>query len=507
MIQAKCIEKFRDKNNKIVGYRLIDLNSKTQDFTPETLKNAINNKKIHVVNLTLTSDGRLITTADKGLPYKAKPIKMVEQSKQNTGNIIVSDLAKAFTLLEWSYVDMGDAFKDSVEYLCDAAGMETDIWSMNDKKDLTVELNKAHQILLNENPSLLANRLKHLLTEEGEYYSNQIKDYMYSEGVSKLSDSKMYKAVYLIYKSFKDSDKKLAKIIKEELLDDMKQNGIASIRLGYGIGHEYYRYLDGKLFGTISNDVFTVGHAITSSDIKEHKEYKGYSYVFHKDINKCGKPTISIAALFKNAEAGKVQVDLKIERHGYLNERQNCVGIRGYILDVETIILNIDTPNEINSKTIAKKFNELAPKLYDLADIHQSLYSNLGYNKSLEKVQIEDLNSHGRLPGKELVSLAISRWTTIRGEKTPAKIDMMDYQSDTSFRIIYGNNISDNGNDRRLYIKYNGKEITLKVLDGNDINKVIIEENAQATGSIEDNSSILSEVICKALISANVRRI
>lgn len=29
MIQAKCIEKFRDKQGKIYGYRLVDINGQT----------------------------------------------------------------------------------------------------------------------------------------------------------------------------------------------------------------------------------------------------------------------------------------------------------------------------------------------------------------------------------------------------------------------------------------------------------------------------------------------
>ena len=153
------------------------------------------------------------------------------------------------------------------------------------------------------------------------------------------------------------------------------------------------------------------------------------------------------------------------------------------------------------------KFNELAPKLYDLADVHQSLYSSLGYGKTPERVSLADLNSHGRFTGKELVDLVISRWTKKMGSRTSAKIDMIHYQSDESFRILYSDNVSDKGNDRRLYIKYNGKEITLKVLEGNDINKVIIEESMETTGSIVDNSPALSEVLTKALISATVHKI
>ena len=70
MIQAKCIQKFRDKNNKIYGYRLIDLNGNTQDVNPESLKQAIKNKQIHIVNLTLTSDNRLIDSNEVHLQNK-----------------------------------------------------------------------------------------------------------------------------------------------------------------------------------------------------------------------------------------------------------------------------------------------------------------------------------------------------------------------------------------------------------------------------------------------------
>lgn len=64
MIQAKCIQKFRDKQNKIIGYRLQDINGQTQDVTPEILKKAIFNNQISVVNLTLTSDNRLVDSKE-----------------------------------------------------------------------------------------------------------------------------------------------------------------------------------------------------------------------------------------------------------------------------------------------------------------------------------------------------------------------------------------------------------------------------------------------------------
>ena len=510
MIQAKCIEKFRDKQGRIYGYRLVDLNGQTQDVTPENLKQAIKNKKINVVNLTLTSDGRLMDTTPKQLQSKElgkAPAKKEIKAVSNNVKSEVSDLAKAFTLIEWSYIDMGDDIEEVVNDMCDAAGIKENAWDYHTEKDVLGLLSRAHQVILNKNPMLLYNRLKHLITEESEYYINQIKDYMTSENVSKVNDSKMYKALSLIYKEVKDKDKQLAKIIKSELLDDMKVNGVASIRVGYGIGHEYFRYLNREVFGTISNDVFTVGHVITASDVKECKECKGYSYVFHKNINRCGAPNISIAAFFKNTASGDIQVDLKVERHGYLSESRSCVTTRGYILDIESFVINKNTPIEESAKTVAAKFNEIGPKLYDLADACQSLYSNLDYNKPLENVSLADLNSHGKQYGSLLVNKAISRWTTIRGDKTPAKEHRSEYNSDSNFRILYYNNVGRDDTIKRLYVEYDGSKLTIRVVKGNNINDVIIEESDVMSGSIVDNSAKFAEVMCKAMISANVRRI
>ena len=68
MIQAKCIEKFRDKHNQIYGYRLQDTQGNLKDVTSDQLKQAIKNKQINIINLTLTSDNRLIDTTPNKQP-------------------------------------------------------------------------------------------------------------------------------------------------------------------------------------------------------------------------------------------------------------------------------------------------------------------------------------------------------------------------------------------------------------------------------------------------------
>lgn len=62
MIVCKCIEKFRDKHDVIVGYALVDKNGVRQEIEAKQLKKMIERREIDVVNLTLTSDGRLIST-------------------------------------------------------------------------------------------------------------------------------------------------------------------------------------------------------------------------------------------------------------------------------------------------------------------------------------------------------------------------------------------------------------------------------------------------------------
>ena len=59
-MKVKCIAKARDRNNKIVGYKLQDQQGNTIIMKPDALKSAIKTNRIEVINITLTSDNRLI---------------------------------------------------------------------------------------------------------------------------------------------------------------------------------------------------------------------------------------------------------------------------------------------------------------------------------------------------------------------------------------------------------------------------------------------------------------
>lgn len=66
MLKVKCIHKMRKLNTgEIYGYRIQDEHGRINDVTPNELKNAILNKTVECVNLTLTKDGRLINKTEK----------------------------------------------------------------------------------------------------------------------------------------------------------------------------------------------------------------------------------------------------------------------------------------------------------------------------------------------------------------------------------------------------------------------------------------------------------
>jgi hypothetical protein len=106
-IQAKCIEKFRDKNNIIVGYRLVDVSGKTIDVKPDILKSYIKTGKITVVNLTLTSDNRLLSCEPKQSELQKLQKDTVQQQMNKSAASSVKATARAYTTKFLAYLLQG----------------------------------------------------------------------------------------------------------------------------------------------------------------------------------------------------------------------------------------------------------------------------------------------------------------------------------------------------------------------------------------------------------------
>lgn len=89
MIQAKCIQKFRDEHDKIYGYRLVDINGASVDIHADDLKNAIRNNQINIVNLTLTHDNRLVDSVqEKTFKNLSTKIDMSKLHPNKVDNIV-----------------------------------------------------------------------------------------------------------------------------------------------------------------------------------------------------------------------------------------------------------------------------------------------------------------------------------------------------------------------------------------------------------------------------------
>ena len=93
-MKVKCIQKFRGKHNKIIGYRLVDDKGNVKDVKAEKLKQVIAAGKLSVSNLTLTADGRLVTTSEKDTKSEAASKAKTVKSK-NKVNITRSKLVEA----------------------------------------------------------------------------------------------------------------------------------------------------------------------------------------------------------------------------------------------------------------------------------------------------------------------------------------------------------------------------------------------------------------------------
>ena len=60
MVETRCVKKYRDKTNKITSYMLQSEDGVTRELLPYELKYLMLTEQVHVINLKLTSDERIV---------------------------------------------------------------------------------------------------------------------------------------------------------------------------------------------------------------------------------------------------------------------------------------------------------------------------------------------------------------------------------------------------------------------------------------------------------------
>ena len=84
-----CTDRLGESNGKIEGYFLVDINTmQGQYFTSDVVKNAVASGRVEVLNLTLSSDGRLIPT-NKGKTLN----EILAESSSNNKQLTLEDVA------------------------------------------------------------------------------------------------------------------------------------------------------------------------------------------------------------------------------------------------------------------------------------------------------------------------------------------------------------------------------------------------------------------------------
>ena len=75
MLKVRVIKKFHDEKGILLGYTIMDEQGNTRNVYKDQLKRAVASGQVDAVNMTLTSDGRLIGKAS------IKPAKKVNTPK------------------------------------------------------------------------------------------------------------------------------------------------------------------------------------------------------------------------------------------------------------------------------------------------------------------------------------------------------------------------------------------------------------------------------------------
>ena len=367
MITVKCIGKIRDKSGKIIGYRLQDINGQTQEASAESLKKAIKNKNIHIINLRLTSDNRLVNSSEKQLQSVAlkKPLTNDDTKEKHNANL---NCAKALIYINTQcLIGMGDSLSDLADSICSEAGMDIDTYDMSDKQ-IEKALVEGYTRLAKDKPSSIAD-------EVGYWFENDddeaIKNQIIVEKSTNIKQSKTYKSLKIILDYLKDRKQSVQKIAKiEAIIKEIESAALDAINKAKSIGNNYWRYLDSSLFGTISNTSSVVGSTVDRYDIANFDILKNYIYVCHKDINKIGSPKLQIAIMFMRNSAG-LKVDFRFERLGYVGERS--MGVVSYSDIIRSSQFEPQCSIESCSKSIADICNKLVPKMYEMAKANPKL--------------------------------------------------------------------------------------------------------------------------------------
>ena len=120
MKELLCTSIFRDKSDNITGYRLVDRKGQAKEIKKDALKEMIRSKKVSVINLTLTSNNRLIT---KGFEMSKKDFeRMTKRNIKDTAEEITVKLSFSADIEAGTYTELERSLCNHIDGLIDFDG-------------------------------------------------------------------------------------------------------------------------------------------------------------------------------------------------------------------------------------------------------------------------------------------------------------------------------------------------------------------------------------------------
>lgn len=224
--------------------------------------------------------------------------------------------ACALNFIDDVLMNMGDDYKEYVEYLCEEAGIMwayMDIALSTNKKLIDRVAKKAYYFILKK-------RNEGVLTGLIEKISEECDDLQYRMvhfKCKKASQNPIVKAVCTIATYVKEEEEMYRKI--KPVQDRLLSTDMELCNLGYYLGTTFFRHLDGERF-IQTNDAFTVGSIMLKYDMENELGY----YVFHATKRNPSNEGYSMALNRMNGQIVITFYEYNYEKFGIKNVALNC---------------------------------------------------------------------------------------------------------------------------------------------------------------------------------------
>lgn len=276
-------------------------------------------------------------------------------------NDMTTAVSKALCFLDNSLLGMGDYYGESVEYLCDEAGLKYRSWDDDDEEDEEYDDNydnimaiKAYKILLDREvlgQYKLINSIVDYYTDNSETFIKQLL-YYNQKGIKSNTIIKAVEAItkytaYLVQNGHCDKsyyDKMY------EMLQKLYSIDLEVCVVAYDIAQNYFNYFNERYYMR-SNDVYTMGHIILDNE----SERELGPYVMHASLQGENLPhNEGYTIAFDRNASGQIEAKL-YEFTRNFNEHtieNKDTGVRVVVNSAE------------EAKLVAAKLNELTEKKY-----------------------------------------------------------------------------------------------------------------------------------------------